>query len=229
MSDSPPSFETVDVWFDGALIRDTEGNVRLWGYGYKVSGAGLDRADSHASIFGNMIELVALFAGMGGEDRSEVPSVIRSVHVADLEGAFSALHYLRERGFAGRVRMYGDSKSLMERLAAGSPVRPGVADARAIAHREKLIREVGKAFASVDWCWVPEDQNREADALAWDAVHDVIEHKKLLLKSARTHPERGAFVALGELFTRAVLPGHVADTDLQQMQCMCGRCRPAHE
>jgi len=74
--------------------------------------------------------------------------------------------------------------------------------------------------------WISSDQNREADALAWIAVHQLIEHKKAVLKSARSHPDRGRWVPLVEMAARRLYPGDILERDIDQMQCLCRRCRP---
>ena len=215
----------VDVWFDGAWIRAPSGESRLWGYGFKVVGAGMDHEDYHVSLLDHYLDLASTVLGIPLEeaDRAVAPTTIRSIHVADIEGAGNALAHLKIQGFTGHVRMHGDSKSLVERLSAGVPVRADARDAAAISERERMLVQLVGTFASVEWLWVPAAQNAAANGLAWKGVHEVIEHKKMWLKAADTHHAGGG---LARLVAEVLLPGDTLDRDIAQMQCQCGRCRP---
>jgi ribonuclease HI len=184
----------------------------------------MDHEDNHVSLIGHLVTGMSVIFGVPIEDgeRAAIPEVIRSIHVADIEGAGDALAHLISAGFTGHVRMHGDSKSLIDRLAAGTPPRPGSRDAAAIAERERILSELATNFASVEWIWVPSRENSSANGLAWKGVHEVIEHKKMLLKAAETHHTAGGLAAL---LAQALLPGDTLDRDIAQMQCLCGPCR----
>lgn len=222
----PMTTDLVEVRFDGACVKAPDGTSRLYGYGYRARGAGFDLSYSHAVITGRLVQLVASLVGFDEGAAAEMPSVIRSIQVADLEAALCALADLRKSGYHGRVRLLGDCQPMIDRLRSGAEIRPGAADAPAIAYRESLAREISNDFESVEWAWIRREENGEADALAWKAVHDVIEYKKHVLKSARQHPDRGPFVPVAEALARALIPGDIDEREIDQMQCLCRTCRP---
>lgn len=219
----------VEVWFDGACARLPSGEAPLYGYGFRIKGAGLDFESSHVPI---VFQVARTVMGLMGEpltddDLAAVPRSIRSIHVADLEGALAAMAHLKDKGYRGRVRLYGDSSSLMERLSAGITVRPDSADARAIVYREEWIKKLSAEFRSVNWVAIPSKQNALADELASSAVHEILERKRMYLKVSRTHAGESVAAILAGIFSELALPGDVSEAQLRSMVCPCGRCRRA--
>jgi ribonuclease HI len=129
----------VQVHFDGAC-EDVEGR-RVAAYGYALEGAGLRHED-----FG--------LAVPPGHPRA-------TNNVAEYVGAICALEWLVRHGYAGDVRLAGDSQLVVRQMTGAYRV---LADHLRPYH-ERLL-QLARAFHHVDFEWVPREENARADELS---------------------------------------------------------------
>jgi ribonuclease HI len=153
----------VHVHFDGACQPPKGPGVAT--FGFTVEGEGLDFED----------------CGLATRPYSE-----RSTNnVAEYVAAIRALEWLYEQGYAGVVIASGDSQLVIRQMLGEYRVE----SEHLKAYHEWLEKLAGQ-FASVQWVWIPREQNTRADALS-----------KLALEEAR--PVARKLRARGEAATAA--------------------------
>ena len=129
----------VHVHFDGAC--EERGGLRVAAFGFTLEGAGFHHED-----FG--------LAVPPGHPRA-------TNNVAEYVGAICALEWLSRQGYAGDVRLTGDSQLVLRQLTGEYRVR---AD-HLLAYHERLLQLV-RSFRSVEFAWVPRSDNARADELS---------------------------------------------------------------
>jgi ribonuclease HI len=135
----------VHVHFDGACQPPTGPGIAA--FGFTVEGPGLDYEDS----------------GLATPPYSEHSTN----NVAEYAGAIAALEWLRRDGYRGRVVMFGDSELVVRQMTGEYAVR---AD-HLRAYHDRL-RQLAAEFASIEWRWVPREENVRADRLSKEAILD---------------------------------------------------------
>src|SRR5271170_5427148 len=154
----------VHVHFDGACQPPKGPGVAT--FGFTVEGEGLDFEDS----------------GLATRPYSEHSTN----NVAEYVAATRALEWLHEQGYRGTVIASGDSQLVIRQMRGEYQVRTE----HLHAYQEWLAR-LAQEFQTVEWRWVPREQNTRADALS-----------KLALDAARPEPRRhragGSPVAIAE-------------------------------
>lgn len=129
----------VQVHFDGAC--EVVGGRAVAAYGYTIEGVGLYHED-----FG--------LAVPPGHDRA-------TNNVAEYAGAICALEWLVRRGYRGEVEVVGDSQLVVRQMTGEYRVR-----AEHLGPYHERLRQLGQAFRSITFRWVPREENARADALS---------------------------------------------------------------
>jgi len=88
-------------------------------------------------------------------------------NVAEYVAAIRALEWLRSQGYRGAVTVAGDSQLIIRQMNGEYQVRTEHLE----AYHEWLQR-LAKEFRSVEWQWVPREENRRADALSKRALDE---------------------------------------------------------
>ncbi len=139
---SPPAGPVL-VHFDGAC--EEVGGRRVAAYGYTLEGAGLRHDD-----FGLAVP----------------PGHLRATNnVAEYVGAICALEWLVRHGYAGEVRLRGDSQLVVRQMSGEYRVR-----AEHLLPYHERLRQLAGSFRKVDFLWVPRDENARADALSKQGI-----------------------------------------------------------
>jgi ribonuclease HI len=134
-----PAAGPVVVHFDGAC--EELGGRRVAAYGYALGGGGLLHED-----FG--------LAVPPGHPRA-------TNNVAEYVGAICALEWLARHGYAGEVRLLGDSQLVVRQMSGEYRVR-----AEHLVPYHERLRQLTRSFRKVEFVWVPRDENARADALS---------------------------------------------------------------
>ena len=135
----------VHVHFDGACQPPGGGGVAT--FGYTVEGPGLSHEDK----------------GLAAP-----PWTPRSTNnVAEYTAAVRALEWLLEQGYAGPVRVMGDSQLVIRQVQGEYRVKaPHLQQ-----YHAHVLRLAGR-FEHVDWVWIPRESNARADQLSKEALED---------------------------------------------------------
>jgi ribonuclease HI len=135
----------VHVHFDGACQPPNGPGIAA--YGFTVEGPGLDVEES----------------GLATPPYSE-----RSTNnVAEYAGAIAALEWLLRNDYRGRVVAFGDSELVIGQMTGEYEVRAE----HLTAYHDRLA-QLAAQFASIEWRWVPREENTRADRLSKDAILD---------------------------------------------------------
>jgi len=137
----------VEVHFDGACQETPIGRVA--GFGFTVDGAGF-----HAEDRGMCVP--------PGHDRA-------TNNVAEYTGAVRALEWLHGRGYSGPVRVVGDSQLVIRQMTGEYRV-----EAEHLRPYHEWLGSLARRFSSVEFVWVPREENVRADALSQEAVRDAV-------------------------------------------------------
>ena len=105
-------------------------------------------------------QLSSLLSGSGCNNEAE----LRALH--------AGLDLARRQG-ATCIRVYTDSRWLLEQLAPSSIQAQHVRATARLATELVQVREVIQTFDDVQWRWIPRHHNTEADALARQAMQVV--------------------------------------------------------
>lgn len=124
----------MEIWFDGAC-RGNPG----------PSGAGV------------------LLRYEGGEERLQRALGRKTNNEAEYEALILGLETALERG-ATSVRVFGDSKLVIEQAAGRWRVRAGN-----LRGYSMQVHVLAAGFEQIEFCWVPRARNARADALAASA------------------------------------------------------------
>jgi len=129
----------VHVHFDGAC--EEAGGKRIAAYGYTLEGAGLHRED-----FGLAVP----------------PGHLRATsNVAEYVGAICALEWLQAQRYVGEVRVSGDSQLVIRQMTGAYRVR-----AEHLRPYHERLLQLARSFRSVEFRWVPREENVRADELS---------------------------------------------------------------
>jgi ribonuclease HI len=112
-------------------------------------------------------------------------------NVAEYVGAIRALEWLRSRRYRGPVVVSGDSQLVIRQMHG----EYRVLTEHLKAYHDWLAR-LAKEFASVEWRWVPREQNVRADALSKLALEEHRPAARKLREAPRVRPDE-AFDADG--------------------------------
>jgi ribonuclease HI len=155
----------VHVHFDGACQPPTGPGIAA--YGFTVDGPGLDVEES----------------GLATPPYSEHSTN----NVAEYAGAIAALEWLLRNEYRGRVIVFGDSELVIRQMTGEYAVRAE----HLTAYHDRLAQLAGR-FESVEWKWVPREQNARADRLSkeaiLDAAPDARRHRSAQVPSNRSEP-----------------------------------------
>jgi ribonuclease HI len=88
-------------------------------------------------------------------------------NVAEYVAAIRALEWLREQGYRGPVLVSGDSQLVVRQMTGEYEVRTE----HLRAYRDRLV-QLAREFASIQWQWVPREENTRADELSKQALED---------------------------------------------------------
>jgi ribonuclease HI len=134
-----PAAGPVTVHFDGAC-EEVAGR-KVAAYGFSLEGSGLRHED-----FG--------LAVPPGHERA-------TNNVAEYVAAICALEWLRRAGYAGEVRLVGDSQLVVRQMTGEYEVR-----AEHLRPYHERLRQLVHEFRRVEFVWVPRSENRRADELS---------------------------------------------------------------
>ncbi|MGI0130858.1 MAG: ribonuclease HI [Thermoplasmata archaeon] len=135
----------VHVHFDGACQPPKGPGVAA--FGFTVEGPGIH------------------FEGRGLATRPY--SEHSTNNVAEYVAAVRALEWLRDQRYRGPVIVSGDSQLVIQQMRGEYRVRT----AHIAAYHDWLGR-LSRGFDSVEWRWIPREQNRRADALSKRALEE---------------------------------------------------------
>ncbi len=156
----------VHVHFDGACQPPTGPGIAA--YGFTIEGPGLDIED----------------AGLATPPYSEHSTN----NVAEYAGAIAALEWLLRGDYRGRVVAFGDSELVVRQMRGEYEVRAE----HLKAYHDRLTQLAGQ-FASVEWRWVPREENTRADRLSKQAIADAApEARRHRRGAARPDGSRGS-------------------------------------
>jgi ribonuclease HI len=135
----------VHVHFDGACQPPGGGGVAT--FGFTVEGPGLRHEDKGLAV---------------------PPWTPRATNnVAEYTGAIRALEWLGQQGYAGPVRVMGDSQLVVRQLKGEYRVKaPHLQE----YHAQAL--QLARWFKHVDWVWIPREANTRADELSKEALQE---------------------------------------------------------
>ena len=88
-------------------------------------------------------------------------------NVAEYVAAIRALEWLRSQGFKGAVTVAGDSQLIIRQMKGEYEVR-----AEHLKAYHDWLRRLAGEFRSVEWEWVPREENRRADELSKRALEE---------------------------------------------------------
>ena len=134
-----PSAGPVQVHFDGAC-EAVEGR-RVAAYGYTLEGGGFHHEDRGLAV-------------PPGHPRA-------TNNVAEYVGAICALEWLARAGYSGDVVLNGDSQLVIRQMTGAYQVRKE----HLVPYYERLL-QLARGFQSVEFRWVPREENVRADALS---------------------------------------------------------------
>jgi ribonuclease HI len=146
----------VHVHFDGACQPPAGPGIAA--YGFTVEGPGLDFEER----------------GLATPPYSEHSTN----NVAEYAGAIAALEWLLRNEYRGRVIAFGDSELVIRQMT-------GVYEVRAEhlkAYHDRLA-QLAAQFASLEWRWVPREQNSRADRLSKEAIAETAPEARRLRRT----------------------------------------------
>ena len=135
----------VVVHFDGACQPPKGGGVAT--FGFTVDGGGFAHEDR-----GLAVRPYAAHA---------------TNNVAEYVAAIRALEWLRGEGYSGPVEVVGDSELVVRQMLGEYEVR-----AEHLKAYKARLEQLAHEFRSVEFRWVPREQNVRADALSKEALLD---------------------------------------------------------
>jgi ribonuclease HI len=135
----------VHVHFDGACQPPTGPGIAA--YGFTIDGPGLDVEDR----------------GLATPPFSEHSTN----NVAEYAGAIAALEWLLRNDYRGRVVVFGDSELVIRQMTGEYEVR-----AEHLKAYHDRLAQLASQFSSIEWRWVPREQNTRADRLSKDGILD---------------------------------------------------------
>jgi ribonuclease HI len=135
------------VHFDGACQSTRAGRVAT--YGFTIDGAGI-RFEEHGLCV--------------------PPNHARATNnVAEYTAAIRALEWLVGQGYAGPVVVVGDSQLVLRQMTGEYRV-----DAEHLRPYHEWLGRLAARFRSVEYRWVPREENGRADALSKLAVEETV-------------------------------------------------------
>jgi ribonuclease HI len=140
---SPEISAPVLVHFDGSCQPAAGGGVAGWGF--VIEGPGIR------------------FEDCGLATRPYSPHSTNNV--AEYVGAIRALEHLRSIGYTGAVIVEGDSQLVIRQMAGEYEVR-----AEHLKAYHEWLTQLSRSFRSVEFRWVPREENAAADALSKRAI-----------------------------------------------------------
>ena len=141
-----PEPPPVTVHFDGAC--QTVGHRRVAAYGCTIEGVGLAHEEFDLAV-------------PPGHPRS-------TNNVAEYVGAIRALEWLAALPYAGPVVVLGDSELVIHQMNGDYAVH-----AEHLRPYHERLRQLAGRFASVEFRWIPREENRRADALSKAGIESV--------------------------------------------------------
>ncbi len=136
---------SVRAHFDGACEPPRGGGLAT--FGYHLEGAGFLHEDCGLAV---------------------APGSAHSTNnVAEYVAAIRALEWLARHGYTGPVELFGDSQLVVRQMTGEYEVK---ADHLRAYHDH--LRSLTKAFARVDFRWIPREENARADALSKQALDE---------------------------------------------------------
>lgn len=135
----------IEVWYDGACEPVNPGGHAGGGYLIKEQGKEINRGSHYIA-----------------------PGPNTSNNVAEYRGVLSAMQWLLENGFDDdHIQIYGDNMMSVKQLAGEWRALKGrylplYREARALALR----------FSSINFKWIPREQNSEADEISKQVLID---------------------------------------------------------
>ena len=136
---------TVHVHFDGACQPPAGPGIAA--FGFTIEGAGFDVEES----------------GLATRPYSEHSTN----NVAEYVGAIRALEWLHHAGYRGPIVVSGDSQLVIRQMLGEYDVR-----AEHLKAYHERLGQLAREFASVQWRWVPREENERADALSQRGIAD---------------------------------------------------------
>jgi ribonuclease HI len=88
-------------------------------------------------------------------------------NVAEYVAAIRALEWLRSQSYRGAVTVVGDSQLIVRQMTGEYEVKTE----HLRAYHDRLA-QLASEFGSVEWQWVPREENRRADALSKLAIEE---------------------------------------------------------
>ena len=104
-------------------------------------------------------------------------------NVAEYVAAIRALEWLRSQGYKGALTMTGDSQLVIRQMKGEYEVRTE----HLKAYHDWLAR-LATEFVSVEWQWVPREENRLADSLSKRALEEARPLARRLQDGSRARP-----------------------------------------
>ncbi|MGA8542313.1 MAG: ribonuclease HI [Thermoplasmata archaeon] len=153
----------VRVHFDGACQPPKGPGVAT--FGFTVEGEGLYFEDS----------------GLATRPYSEHSTN----NVAEYVAATRALEWLRGQGYRGPVVVSGDSQLVIRQMLGEYRVK-----SEHLKEYQKWLARLAAEFASVEWKWIPREENTRADALSKFALDEARPiARRLRTEGVRVIPE----------------------------------------
>jgi len=135
---------SVRIHFDGAC--QSIGGRRFAAYGYAVDGPeGLVHEECGLAV-------------PPGHPRA-------TNNVAEYVAAIRPLEWLAGRGYRGEVILLGDSQLVVRQMRGDYRVRNDH-----LREYHARLSQLARTFRSVDYLWVPREENRRADELSKEAI-----------------------------------------------------------
>jgi ribonuclease HI len=135
----------VHVHFDGACQPPKGPGIAA--YGFTIEGPGLDFEES----------------GLATPPFSDHSTN----NVAEYAGAIASLEWLLRNGYHGRVIAFGDSELVIRQMTGEYEVR-----AEHLKAYHDRLAQLAAQFSTVEWRWIPREQNTRADRLSKDGILD---------------------------------------------------------
>ncbi len=137
----------VTVHFDGACEPPRGGGIAT--FGFHLEGGGFLHEDRGLAV---------------------APKSPHSTNnVAEYSGAIHALAWLAAHGYAGPVRLFGDSQLVIRQMKGEYEVR--AEHLKAYHHH---LSQLAARFERVEYEWVPRESNARADALSKQALREAM-------------------------------------------------------
>ncbi|MGA8303422.1 MAG: ribonuclease HI [Thermoplasmata archaeon] len=154
----------VHVHFDGACQPPKGPGIAT--FGFTVEGEGLDHEEY----------------GLATRPYSEHSTN----NVAEYVAAIRALEWLRGQGYRGTVIASGDSQLVIRQMRGEYRVRT-----EHVKEYHRWLARLAGEFATVEWHWIPREQNTRADALSKVALDAARPDARRLRSRATAAPPHG--------------------------------------